>query len=293
MEKGKGERGNVWNKRRWNARNCLKIARALHKNEGGSLNYVNLLCSFVFNECRLLVLLVAFLRLLDRRSTRTGTRSDFFAKISSRFPGRPCGITWFILMIIQSLSQLKRSLLWKITTNCEQISSLMVLVIFSRLNNEKNIISTIFIFFNWRVIYGNFIWYIAYLLTTPDIMHWLGSRHRLLVVLFRRVRAKSSTLNRFCWHYTFENSEWLRLNNCLSRLSRSILNIFPITFLFGLPFRVYCGNMPMDVVTGCPSYRERKRTEWRNNRWNGVIYFALIFLLAGNSHWNCELPERA
>jgi len=141
---------------------------------------------------------------------------------------------------------------------------------FLSLNNEKNIISTIFlIFFNWRKIYGNFIWYVAYLLTTPDILHWLGSRHRLFAVLFRRVRTKSSTLNRFCWHYTFENNEWLRLNNCLDRLSWSILNIFPIIYLFGLPFRAYYGNMPMDIVTGCPSYWERQKIEWRNNRWNG------------------------
>lgn len=50
--------------------------------------------------------------------------------------------------------------------------------------------------------------------------------------------------------------------------------------------------------------RIKKEKEWREGiigsveavgrkRGSRVIYFALIFLLAGNSHWNCELPERA
>jgi hypothetical protein len=124
---------------------CLKLpwnrARiAQERSAGDSSNYVNLPYSFAFNECRLSALLVASLRLLDRITTWAGTHSISLAKISSRFPSRPCGITWSIPMIMQPLPQLREGYFEKwlpVVNRLVRTNDFWLHVTFIRPNNGK------------------------------------------------------------------------------------------------------------------------------------------------------------
>lgn len=141
--------------------------------------------------------------------------------------------------------------------------------------------------------------------TTPDdIMHRLSIRHRSLGALFRRIRAKSSALNRFGWHYAFENNEWLQLNDCLAPFISARFEYFPRRISIWPSYRFVRGTMPMDILQpDVLRIEKRERMETGNNRrrrsegdeyyLSRIIHFALIFLLAGDSHWNRELLERA
>jgi len=134
---------------------AFEIVRVLLKNVLREASQIMWTCSFVFNECRLPALPVASLRLLDRRSTWTGTRSNFLVKISSRFSSHPCRITWSIPMIIQDLFQLREGHYFEkrlpFVSRSIRTNGFRLHARFSRFNNEKNILTTFIIFLNWKV----------------------------------------------------------------------------------------------------------------------------------------------